>query len=91
MFIPNPIMLQAGYLPAALVARVLHKAVSTIHRMVSSGRVAGVRDGVALYVQGASLEAYFAAQHNHAMVEQVQKVLKDVASNRQPKRQGHAA
>lgn len=80
MYQANPIMIQAGYVPAARVAEVLNKAVSTVHRMVADGRIEGARDGRALYVSVKSLENYFKSSDNAAMIEAIRKELKGVVA-----------
>jgi len=57
----NPIMIAAGYAPAKRVAEVLHKSLQTVHRMVSTGEIAGTKEGRVLYVLVESLDAFYAA------------------------------
>jgi hypothetical protein len=55
----NEVMVDAGYLPAAMVAAAIGKALSTVHRMVQSGKLRFVRDGTALYIETQSLNDYY--------------------------------
>jgi len=73
MLTPNPIMLKAGFRPAAEVATFIGKAHSTVHRMVTRGDVEGTRDGRALYVRVASLVAYYESTDNAAMAAAVKE------------------
>ena len=85
---PNTIMLDAGYVPAADVARVLHKAVSTVHRMAEEQRIEGTRDGRALYISLASLRDCYA--DNPAILAVIEENL-NVAPNDQPACSGSEA
>lgn len=76
MFSPNPIIVARGYAPAKRVADVLGKAHSTIHRMVQSGRLEGLRDGRALYISVSSLIAYYENDDNEIMVEAIREAFR---------------
>jgi hypothetical protein len=65
----NPIIMKEGYAPAVLVAARLNKSLSTVHRMVRSGRVEGANDGRALYVKVASLVSYYEASENTPLID----------------------
>lgn len=68
----NVIMLRAGFAPAAVVARELDKALSTIHRLVKAeAGVVGQRDGRALYIDLASLIAYYRSEKNDELARTV--------------------
>lgn len=67
MNVNNPLIMKDGYAPAVLVAHRLNKSLSTIHRMVRSGRVEGANDGRALYVKVSSLVTYYEDSDNPSM------------------------
>jgi hypothetical protein len=74
MLARNPFLLRDGYGPAADVARTIHKAVSTVHRMVEDKRCDGVRDGVALYIHLDSLISYFREAGNASLADEIVKL-----------------
>ncbi len=75
MFKPrNPILLRDGYAPAGDVARALDKNLSTVHRMLKDGRVAGTKDGAAHYVKLDALMAYFRSEGNDSLAGEVMKL-----------------
>lgn len=73
MFQPNPILIREGYQPAKAVADLIGKAHSTIHRMVHSGRLQGVRDGRCLYVNVESLVQYYERLGNKTMARAIRR------------------
>jgi len=73
MYARNPMMLEKGFGPAAEVAKVLIKSLSTIHRLVNDGHIDGTRDGRALYVDMKSAAAYFRNDGNETMAALCEK------------------
>lgn len=74
MFSRNPLLLRDGFAPAADVARCLSKSLSTVHRMVTSERAEGVRDGAALYVKLDPLIALYTEEGNQAMADELRRL-----------------
>ncbi len=67
VFVRNPLMLREGYAPASDVARAMSKNLSTLHRMVGSGRAEGVKDGHVLYVRLDPLIARLRKEQNRPL------------------------
>ena len=67
----NPALLASGYAPSVLVAKAIHRDLSTVHRMIDEGVIVALRDGRNVYVSLASLEHYFRDKENHIMVQEV--------------------
>lgn len=57
----NSVLAASGYLPASMLARLLGKQVTTLHRLAKAGRVVASRDGRALYLSARSLSDYYRA------------------------------
>lgn len=73
MFKPNPLLLTQGFAPAAVVARVLSKSVSTVHRMEQDGRISGTRDGRSLYINLFSLLGYY--KDNRPLAAEIERLI----------------
>lgn len=73
MYKRNPIMLKKGLAPAAEVGRAMNKSLSTIHRLFNENKVAGARDGKALYIDLESLAKHFDAEANPILAEEARK------------------
>lgn len=82
MRVNNVVMLNAGLAPASVVARALGKNLSTVHRLASGEFVKYTRDGRALYIDLASLEAYYTG--NTPMQERVRKLRQWVNKHSSP-------
>ncbi len=72
----NSVMMREGFAPAAVVARTLDKSLSTIHRLVTGGKVKGTRDGKALYIELASLADWYVKERNPTLARAV-RALRD--------------
>ena len=59
----NSVLAASGYLPAGMLARLLGKQVTTLHRLAKAGRVVASRDGRILYLSARSLGDYYRAGH----------------------------
>lgn len=73
MYKRNPLMLKKGLAPAAEVGRAINKSLSTIHRLFNEKKVAGARDGKALYIDLESLAKYFASEGNTILADEARK------------------
>ena len=72
--ITNPLMLQAGWMPARRIAQALFKSLPTIHNMVNDGLVEGVIEGGVLYVKLSSLREHYMKQNNAPLLAAITRL-----------------
>ena len=74
----NSILVNDGYIPACVFARVLGKQVNWLHRLAARGYIVTAHEGSRLYVQGPSLVEYYRRNNAHAIAEALLKAFEGV-------------